>query len=151
MSYGVSAALQSAVYQAMVADPDISALVGSHIFDALPSGTLPDTYISLGPEIVQDRSDMTGVGADHSFTISVVSVVSGFASTKVVAGAVCDLLHQADLTLDRGALVSMVIPAVSIYVLWRVLRTTEFNLDPRGGFNFDIGEELWLLRMVKIC
>ena len=107
MSYGVSAALQSAVYQAMVADPDISALVGSHIFDALPSGTLPDTYISLGPEIVQDRSDMTGVGADHSFTISVVSVVSGFASTKVVAGAVCDLLHQADLTLDRGALVSM--------------------------------------------
>jgi len=107
MSYGVSAALQSAVFQALNDDVDVSTLVNGQIFDALPSGVLPDTYISLGPENVQDRSDMTGVGADHNFMISVVSVVLGFASTKVVAGAVCDVLHHAPLSLSRGHLVSM--------------------------------------------
>ena len=38
MSYGVSAALQTAVYQALSADVALSAVVGSHIYDALPSG-----------------------------------------------------------------------------------------------------------------
>ena len=64
MSYGVSSALQAAVYQALVGDPALSGLVGTAIFDALPTGTLPSLYISLGPEIARDKSDKTGHGAD---------------------------------------------------------------------------------------
>jgi len=36
MSYGVSSALQAAVYQALISDADLAALVGTAIYDALP-------------------------------------------------------------------------------------------------------------------
>lgn len=107
MSYGVSAALQSAVYQALVDDAALGAIVGSDIYDALPSGTLPSLYVALGPEEVKDLSDKTGAGAAHQFTVSVVTDAAGFATAKQAAGAVSDVLVAADLTLDRGTLVAL--------------------------------------------
>ena len=107
MSYGVSAALQTAVYQALSADVALSAVVGSHIYDALPSGILPPLYVALGPEEVIDRSDKTGAGAMHKFTVSVVTDVAGFATAKSAAGAVSDVLVDAVLPLDRGTLVAL--------------------------------------------
>ncbi len=107
MSYGVSAALQGAVYQTLVADVDLAALVGTDIYDAVPSGSVPALYVALGPEIVKDRSDKTGTGAMHQFTVSVVTEAAGFATAKTAAGAVSDALVDADLTLDRGHLVGL--------------------------------------------
>ena len=63
MSYGASSALQSAVFQKLTSDPTLSGLVGTDIFDALPNGTLPETYVLLGGEVVVDASDGTGDGA----------------------------------------------------------------------------------------
>ena len=105
MSYGVSAALQQAVYQRLSADQDLGAIVGTHIYDALPSGTLPPLYVVLGPEAVKDQSDKTGAGALHAFTVSIVTDASGFASAKQAGAAVSDALVDADLTLTRGQLV----------------------------------------------
>lgn len=107
MSYGVSAALQSAVYQALQADAALSALVGTDVYDALPSGDLPSLYVTLGPETVRDRSDKTGAGASHVFIISVVTDVAGFATAKQAAAAVSDVLVDADLMLERGVLVAL--------------------------------------------
>jgi hypothetical protein len=107
MSYGVSGALQSAVYQRLTADPALTALVGTHVFDALPSGALPSLYVTLGPEVVRDRSDKTGAGAEHEFTVSVVTDTSGFASAKAAATAVSDALIDAPLSLSRGHLVAL--------------------------------------------
>lgn len=107
MSYAISAALQAAVYQYLLADPALSALIGSDLFDALPSGTLPQTYVALGPEEVEDRSDATGAGARHRFTVSVFSDIAGFAHAKSVAAAVCDALSDAPLLLSRGRLVGL--------------------------------------------
>ncbi len=107
MSYGVSAALQTAVYQHLSADTGMTNLVGTSIFDALPLGALPQLYVVLGPEIVRDASDKTAGGALHEFTVTVVTESAGFASAKVVAAAVSDALVDADLTLSRGALVSL--------------------------------------------
>lgn len=107
MSYGVSAALQGAVYQRLTGDAALTALVGSAIYDALPSGTLPDLYVSLGPEEARDRSDKTGAGALHLFTISVVSAAAGFQAAKDAAAAVSDALVDAPLSLTRGTLVSL--------------------------------------------
>ncbi|HBQ35890.1 MAG TPA: DUF3168 domain-containing protein [Rhodobacteraceae bacterium] len=104
MSYGVAAALQSAIYTHLQADVVISGLVGSAIYDNAPSGSLPDTYISLGPEDVRDRSDKTGYGALHLITISVISEAAGFNTAKLVGAAVSDALQGATLTLTRGAL-----------------------------------------------
>jgi len=107
MSYGVAAALQTAVYQALVADVTLGALVGSAIYDAVPSGTLPATYVTLGAEDVRDRSDKTGHGAEHALNVSVITDTAGFFAAKQVAAAISDVLVDADLTLTRGDLVTL--------------------------------------------
>lgn len=105
MSYGTAAALQIAVYQRLVGETALTDLVGTAIFDAPPSGPLPDLYVSLGPEVVRDQSDKTGAGSHHDFIVSVVSRAQGFLTAKTVAGIVTDALADADLSLARGALV----------------------------------------------
>ena len=107
MSYGVSAALQAAVYERLSGDIVLAGLVGSAIYDAAPPGAVAGTYVSLGPEVVRDRSDKTGRGAAHDLAISVVSDAAGFATAKAAAGAVSDALTDAALTLARGHLVSL--------------------------------------------
>lgn len=107
MSYGVSAALQTAVFQALSADAVLNGLVGNAIYDAAPTGTVPSLYVSLGPEDVIDASDKTGHGARHEFVISVVSDTAGFLVAKGAASAISDVLVDADLTLSRGLLVGL--------------------------------------------
>ena len=107
MSYAMSAPLQAAVYECLIADPVVAALAGTNVFDALPAGALPETYVSLGPELVRDRSDKTGVGAEHEFSVTVYSSVAGFEAAKTLAAAICDALEDADLTLSRGHLVAL--------------------------------------------
>jgi len=56
---------------------------------------------------VRDRSDKTGGGALHIFTVSVIDNGAGFARAKAAAAAVSDALVDASLTLSRGTLVSL--------------------------------------------
>lgn len=105
MSYGVSSALQAAVYQQLVNDATLGGLVGTAIYDALPGGALPSIYVTLGPETVREKSDKSGKGALHTFTVSVVTDTAGFQAAKDAAGAVSDALSDADLSLSRGTLV----------------------------------------------
>lgn len=107
MSYGNGEALQTAVYQHLQADAAIAALVGPAVYDALPVGSKPETYVTLGEEDVRDRSDVTASGAVHRFRVSVVTEASGYAGAKAVAAAISDALVDADLTLSRGRLVSL--------------------------------------------
>ena len=107
MSYAVSAALQSAVFSTVATDPGVIAVVGDAVYDALPSGTLPGLHISLGPENVRAEDDKTGSGSAHRCVVSVVTDVPGVRAAKEAAGAVSDALHEADLTLTRGILVSL--------------------------------------------
>ena len=107
MSYGTSSALQQAVFQALMTSPELGALVGSAIYDALPSGSLPSIYVALGTETARDRSDKTGRGAEHDLTVSVVTDTSGFQTAKDAAGTISDVLDGADLALTRGTLVAL--------------------------------------------
>ena len=107
MSYGVSAALQEAVFQKLTGDAALAGLVGSAIYDAIPAGTLPQTYVTIGPEDVRVRSDQSGSGAWHRFAVSVVSDGAGFHTAKEIAGAISDALVDADLALGRGRLVAL--------------------------------------------
>ncbi len=104
MSYEHSAALQSAVYVALINDPEVTALVSQNIFDALPSGSLPDMFVSLGSETVQDASDKTHSATLHDFTISVITTHSGFLEAKQVAAAVGKVLLGSSLLLLAGSL-----------------------------------------------
>lgn len=107
MSYGMSAALQQAVFVTLSGDAAVSALVGAAIYDAVPPGPVPDLYLSLGPERARDMSDVTGDGAVHEFPITVVENGAGFLGAKDAAAAVSDALTGAALTLGRGRLVSL--------------------------------------------
>ncbi len=107
MSYANAQALQAAVYQALVSDAAVAALVGTAIYDTVPSGDVPPLYVSLGPEQAQDASDKTGRGALHRFMVSVTSDQSSFSTSLAVAAAICDALIDAPLTLARGRLVSL--------------------------------------------
>jgi len=105
MTYAISAALQTAIFETLATDPAVVALVGDAVYDAIPSGPRPDVYVALGEEQVRDQSDGSGAGALHELVITVVCDLSGFARAKQVASAVSDALHDADLVLARGNLV----------------------------------------------
>lgn len=107
MSYGAAAALQAAIYARLLGDAALGALVGAAVFDAAPGGAVPPIYVAIGPEVVRDRSDMTGQGAEHEFSVSVVTDTAGFQVAKQAAGAVSDALVDAPLTLARGHLVRL--------------------------------------------
>lgn len=107
MSYGVAAALQAAIFQRLVSDPALTALVGAAIHDALPPGTPAGLHVAIGPEEVRDRSDGTGRGAEHDFTVSVVGEAGGFQKAKAAAVAVSDALVDAPLVLGRGRLIGL--------------------------------------------
>jgi len=107
MSYGVSAALQAAVFQRLTGDAPLAGLIGGAIYDELPSGTLPSTYVTLGPETVLDLSSKTSRGATHEFVVAVVTDTAGFSGAKTVAAAVSDTLTDAALILSRGRLFAL--------------------------------------------
>ncbi|WP_299962083.1 DUF3168 domain-containing protein [uncultured Roseobacter sp.] len=105
MSYAMSGALQAAIYETLINDATLGGLVGTNVYDAVPSGDLPETYVRLGAEQARDASDQTGIGALHTVEISVFTTQPGFAGAKAVATAISDALQDADLALSRGRLV----------------------------------------------
>lgn len=107
MSYAMSAPLQAAIFEALTRNTTLAELVEDHIYDAVPSGVLPPTYVRFGRETARDASDGTGAGALHRFTVSVITTVPGFACAKEAAGVISDILHNADLSLSRGRLVAL--------------------------------------------
>ncbi len=107
MSFAMSGPLQAAVYDALTADAALGAIVGTAVYDAIPSGALPPIYVRLGSEDVRDASDGSGAGAMHRLTVSVITSGPGFAQAKAAAAAISDLLHEGALTLSRGRLVYM--------------------------------------------
>lgn len=107
MSYAMSSALQTAIYQQLLNDAVLTSLVGTAIFDTMPAGEVPQLYVALGPETVRDQSDKTGAGALHELAIVVVTTTAGFVTAKAAAGAVSDALVDAKLSLSRGHLVSL--------------------------------------------
>lgn len=107
MSYAAAAALQEAVYERLSTDAGLTALVGGAIYDAVPPGPLPQTYVTMGPEDVRERSDGTGAGAWHRFTVSIITDADGFHGAKTAAAAVSDALVGADMILSRGRLAGL--------------------------------------------
>jgi hypothetical protein len=107
MSYAMSAALQTAIYQHLASDTVLDGLIGGAIYDAVPPATPPGTFVLLGPEEARDKSDQTGAGAEHVVTISVVTDASGFLAAKTVAAQVSDRLVDAPLILAQGRLVGI--------------------------------------------
>jgi hypothetical protein len=110
VTYAYSAGLQAKIYQRLVADPMLGALVGGAVYDAPLEAALgaagPD-YVSLGEESVRPFNTKTSSGAIHDFDVMVHSGEDGFAAAKEIAAAVCDCLIDAPLDLEVGRLVML--------------------------------------------
>lgn len=104
MSYGGAAALQAAVFARLIS---FAGLSGVAVYDAVPPGEAPEVFVLIGPEEARDASDQSGGGAEHRFSLSVISREAGFSGAKAVAAAVSDALVDADLVLSRGRLVGL--------------------------------------------
>ncbi len=113
MTYALAAPFQAALYTTLSEDSALDALVHGHIYDSLPSGTLPDLYVVLGPEDVQDVSDISGAGALHDAVISIITNDGGFLTVKQVAAAICDALLPGSFPLSRGRVVSFTFQGAS--------------------------------------
>ena len=107
MSYGVSAALQGEIYRVLSEDSELAALVGDAIYDAPPSGNLPETYLAIGAEDVRDRAAFETALAEHRVTLSVVSSAPGFTAGKAAAGAASRALSGASLVPSEGHVVAV--------------------------------------------
>ena len=110
MSYAYAGGLQARVYQRLIEDPALSALIGGAVYDAPLEPALaaagPD-YVTLGEETVRPNGSKTSGGAIHDFTVTVHSDRDGFAAAKEIAAAVCDCLIDAPLALEAGRLVGL--------------------------------------------
>lgn len=107
MTYAVSGALQTAIFGTLSSDMRLAEAIGAALYDATPSGTVPDIYVVLGEEEVRDRSDKTGDGSWHDLTISVVTEVASFRRAKEVAGLIADILEGSKPKMTRGRVVGL--------------------------------------------
>lgn len=110
MILNASPDLQTAVYEALRADPALADLVGDAIYDAMPVTAPTGTYVALGPEDVTDAGDMTGWGARHDFIVSVLSGSEwsgGFGPVKQAAAAVMTALEGGAVQLEHGHLAGL--------------------------------------------
>lgn len=104
MSYGAAAALQAAVFNVLSSAP---ALAGASIVDALPPGAGRGSFVLIGSEEALDASDKSGGGAEHRFSVSVISDASGFLTAKTLAAAVSDALVDASPAMSVGRIVGI--------------------------------------------
>ena len=107
MSYVAGLAVQAAVHARLRGDAGVAALVGDRVHDEVPEGGAAGTYLVLGEESVRDRSEVGGAGAEHRFSVAVVSDAAGFAVATTVAAAVVAALSAEPLDLAPARAVGL--------------------------------------------
>lgn len=98
--------LQGAVYQHLIGDPSLTALIDGRVYDPPPEDAV-FPYVDLG-EAQTLRDDATCVSGMQIFlTLHAWSTDVGFPEVKRVAGAVVDALHLTPLSLVTYRLISL--------------------------------------------
>lgn len=107
MSYQSGAAVQAALFALLSGDGVLAGLVPGGVHDAPVPGTPQGTYVVLGEDEAIDRSDVSGPGAEHRVTVSVVSDAEGFRTAKEAAARIAALLPGAQPALTVGRVVAI--------------------------------------------
>lgn len=95
-----SDALQVAIYDALVADAGVGALVADRVFDKVSVGDLPEMpYVAFGDFQALDDGGGCIDGSEVFVTLHVWSRQRGTREAKQVVSAVRKALHEADLAL----------------------------------------------------
>jgi len=99
---------QSAVFNLLVADTDVGALVGDRIYDRVPmAGDIPP-YITFGPADATNEDADCIPSENHALQIDVWSEKQGGSKEcKAITYAVKKALHEVSVNLPTHALVEM--------------------------------------------
>lgn len=100
--------LQAAVYDILMADTAVRALVGTRIYDRIPAASDVPPYITFGSsDDVESDADCITSG-EHALQIDVWSEKQGgFKECKEITHAVKVALHEVAVDLPTHALVEM--------------------------------------------
>ena len=107
MATAVGWALQKGLYQALIADPALVALLGAaRIYDDAPQNA-QFPYVTFSQSLARDWSTGTETGFEHTVTLHIWSRARGKKQAFEVLAAMRALLHDQNLTLEDHHLVNM--------------------------------------------
>lgn len=100
-------ALQKAVFEALSADVDLTALIGADkIFDDVPRNA-EYPYVTFGLSQLRDWETGTETGQEHLFSLHVWSRENGRKEVYETLGLLQSVLHDASLTLEGYRLINI--------------------------------------------
>ena len=111
----ISVELQTAIFEALAADVDLSAITEGRIYDGVPSDpTFP--FITFGPSD-GDAEDLVGVAARReTVQLDIWSRDGGrLRPCKEICDLVKNALHLADISLETHALISIRTDGIRVF------------------------------------
>ena len=84
------AQLQTAIWQALTASPD---LAGIPVWDAPPAGARPELWVHVGEDDVRAAPDASADGSEHLIKIWIEGMPGSYARAKGAAAAVVSALE----------------------------------------------------------
>ena len=105
MSGEASWALQKAVYDALTANTDLTAVV-SGVYDHVPADTA-FPYVTIGETTIADWSSKSFDGQVHALTLHIWSRARGRKEVKEIMALLYDTLHDASLSVEDQELVNI--------------------------------------------
>ncbi len=102
----ISFSLQQAIFAALSASSDLTALIADRLFDFVP----PDSafpYVVLGDGSEADWSTATEDGTEHNIQMDVWSREPGHKEAKQIADVIRATLNNAALTISGAALINI--------------------------------------------
>lgn len=109
-NYGPDLDLQAAIVAALTDSDDLTAIIGTRIYQDAPPGNWPGPYVTIGEGQVLDASDECLDAVD---VVAVIHAWSrkppGFIEVKRMAWAIKSALHNATLTLENNTCFSIML------------------------------------------
>lgn len=119
----LSNAIQRAIYQLLIADTAVAAIVGTRVSDG-PFSDETTPSITFGPSDVEFDEALCADGRVETVQLDLWSdAQDGKREVKALCDAVKAALHNAEPTLDTGSMIAMRVTAI------RVMD------DPAGGYH----------------
>lgn len=100
MADGMDLSLQKALYEALVADSNLTALIGDRVYEGV-TGDSQFPYIVLGESVEIDDSVQCQDASEIFVDIHVWTKETGYEQNKRISNLVRRIIHNQELTLDE--------------------------------------------------
>lgn len=108
--------LQQALYGALIADAELTDLLGgAHVYDSVPDEA-PFPFVVLGDWHTHDWGTATEEGEEHEVTLHAWSRARGRKETRAILAALQAALHDAGFALAGHHLVNLRVTGTSLAV-----------------------------------